>query len=214
MAELKIRDFTEATLNGNGIFDVLMRATKAHLEAEYSKNRIKGPEYSTVYLGSLEAVMRTALEFLVQQQQMQLADAKNAAEVALLAQQLINTTTQNDNLIKEGCKLAAEFDVLMEQKAKVNAETILLAQKKATEQAQTSGAGVDPDSVIGRQKLLYQAQTDGFKREAETQAAKLLVDTWNVRRTTDEGTQANTTNKLDDATIGRAIDKLLAGVGA
>ena len=47
-------DLTEATLGGNGVFDVLMRANKAHLESEFQKNRIKGPEYSQVYLGSFE----------------------------------------------------------------------------------------------------------------------------------------------------------------
>jgi hypothetical protein len=70
------------------------------------------------------------------------------------------------------------------------------------------------DSVVGRQKALYQAQTDGFTRDAEQKAAKLLVDTWSVRRTTDEGTVADGTNMLNDATVGRAITKLLDGVGA
>ena len=41
-----------------------------------------------------------------------------------------------------------------------------------------------------------------------------MADTWNVRRTTDDGTVADTTNMLNDATIGRAINKMLSGVGA
>lgn len=41
-----------------------------------------------------------------------------------------------------------------------------------------------------------------------------MVDSWNVRRTTDEATVADGTNLLNDATIGRTIAKLLAGVGA
>jgi len=41
------------------------------------------------------------------------------------------------------------------------------------------------------------------------------VDTWNVRRTTDEtGTSANAANKLTDTDIGAVITKLLTGVGA
>jgi hypothetical protein len=51
-------------------------------------------------------------------------------------------------------------------------------------------------------------------RDAEQKAAKVLVDTWTVRRTTDEGTSANTTNQLSDAHVGRVIGKLLSGVGA
>ena len=102
----------------------------------------------------------------------------------------------------------------MAQVLKVGGETSLLTQKTATERAQTSPTGVDDNSIMGRQKLLYQAQTDGFKRSSENAAAKLLVDSWAVRRTTDEGTVADTNNKLDDATIGRAVNKMLTGVGA
>ena len=68
MTTLTVATLTETTIEGNGVFDVLMRATKAHLDVEYSKNRIKGPEYSTVYLGALQAVMQTALQFSLVQE--------------------------------------------------------------------------------------------------------------------------------------------------
>lgn len=228
MTEIPVSDFTQTTLEGTGVYDVLMRANRTHLENEFTKNRITGPEYSKVYLGSLQIVMQTSLEFLLQRQKVALeaqllekqillqdkALAKADAEIALLIQQKINATTQNDNLIKEGCKLAAEFDVLMAQSLKVGAETQLLNQKTVTERGQTTSQGVEENSVIGRQKLLYQAQTEGFKRSAEKDVAKLLVDSWAVRRTTDEGTVADGNNKLDDGTIGRAVNKMLSGVGA
>jgi hypothetical protein len=68
--------------------------------------------------------------------------------------------------------------------------------------------------VIGKQITLYQAQADGFKRDAEQKAAKIMVESWNARRATDEATVADGTNKLADAYIGQAITKLLAGAGA
>lgn len=281
---IAISDLTQATLDGQGIFDVLMRANKEHLEAEFAKDRIKGTEYSTVYLGSLTQVLQTAMQFLINKEktslenqllekQIQLAqtqidktlsekaqveaqtqlinqqrlnliaeaanvpkqgaliDAQKAvqeqqvlnlssqrlqieAETDLTEQRKINAVTENTVLIAQECKLRAEFDLTMGNVTKVAQETSLLTQKVATERAQITSLGVDADSVVGRQKALYQAQTDGFKRDAEQKAAKLLVDTWNVRRTTDEGTVADGTNLLNDATIGRAITKLLAGVGA
>jgi hypothetical protein len=73
---------------------------------------------------------------------------------------------------------------------------------------------VDADSVVGKQRLVYAAQTSGFTRDAEQKAAKVMVDSWNVRRTTDEATSANGTNNLDDGSVGRAVSKLLAGVAA
>ena len=200
MSDITVGNLTEASVTGSGIFDVLMRSVKAHLEQEYAQNRIRGVEYSTVYLGSLEATMRSAMEFLIQHQ-------KVGLEVELLQKQIaIAVATE--------CKLRAEYDLLMLQKDRTSAETALVNQKIQTEKAQTAAMGVDDNSVVGRQKALYLAQTNGFSRDAEQKAAKIMVDSWNVRRTTDEGTVADGTNLLNDVTIGRTISKLLAGVGA
>ncbi len=228
-------DLTQATLEGNGIFDVLMKANKAHLESEFQKGRIKGPEYSTVYLGALTQIMQTALSFLlskektvlenqVLEKQIALADAQTREvearilqiqkQTELVEQQRLNAVTENTVLVAQECKLRAEYDLTMGTVLKAAQETSLLAQKTATERAQITAMGVDEDSVVGRQKGLYVAQTSGFTRDAEQKAAKLLVDSWNVRRTTDEGTVADGTNMLNDATIGRAVTKLLAGVNA
>lgn len=200
MSVVSVTSLTEATPSGRGVFDVLMRTVKAHLEQEYTQNRIRGVEYSTVYLGSLEATMRMAMDFLLQHQKVDL-------EVQLLQKQI-------DIAIATECKLRAEYDLIMLQKDRTVAETNLLAQKLQTEKAQTLSLGIDEDSVLGRQKALYKAQTDGFSRDAEQKAAKIMVDSWNVRRTTDEGTVADGTNMLSDVIVGRAVTKLLAGVGA
>lgn len=340
MAQVTINDLTTTDLTGSGVFDHLMRATKAHLEEEYQKNRIKGQEYATVYLGALQAVMDRSLQFLLQQQRVDLearlleeqiqtevknrelvnqqilkmqsdisltdqqkanlvsenaqtiaqtdlvkqqkinleAEALNipkqglildqqlltateevkkmtaetanikqqtanavtqnaqivaqtklldqqvltaieevkqtTAQTALINQQAANAVTENTVLVAQECKLRAEFDVLMEQKLKAVNETALLAQKKVTEQAQTSGAAIDANSIIGKQNALYTAQAEGFKRDSEQKVAKIMVDTWNVRRTTDEATQANDVNHLWDSDIGKVIAKMMSGIGA
>lgn len=232
---IAVSDLTEATVAGTGVFDVLMRANKTHLEQEFKAGRIRGPEYSTVYLGSLQAVLNTALSFLLAQQKTELEnklveqqialttvqiDKVNAekalvdAQKALTDQQKLNAEVENTVLVAQECKLRAEFDLIEQQVLKATQETALLTQKVATERAQTQSIGVDADSVVGKQKALYTAQADGFKRDAEQKAAKVLVDTWNVRRTTDEGTVADGTNLLNDASVGRAVGKLLTGIGA
>lgn len=260
---IPLSSLTSESLDGSGVFDTLMRANKAHLEGEFQKNRIKGTEYATVYLGSLESVMRTSLDFLLQRekvaleaelmaQQVLIAQAEvqkaNAmvqvalkevekigieleimqlnkekipyeiahlqAQTALITQQTANAVIEATVLTATKCKLDAEFDLLVLQKDRVGAETALMNQKVATEKAQTTALGVDGDSVIGKQKSLYQAQTDGFSRDAEQKAAKLMVDSWNVRRTTDEGTVADGTNMLADSVVGRAVSKMLSGVNA
>jgi hypothetical protein len=235
---ITIDNLTTAEIDGTGVFDILMKANKAHLDQEYSKNRIKGSEYATVYLGSLQSVLQTAVAFLLEkdklalevellEQQVLVAQAEVAkanatvlqiqAQTALVTQQAANAVLERDILAAQEDKIRAEIELLTLNEAKTAQETQLLLWKTNTEKGQTTSAGVEDNSVIGKQKLLYKAQTDGFTRDAEQKAAKVLVDTWNVRRTTDEATIATDTgttpNYLGDRTVGRAITKLLSGVG-
>lgn len=204
---ITLANLTGATLDGVGVFDVLMRANKAHLDSEFAKQRIRGPEYATVYLGSLQTILGGAIQFLLQRD-------KAGMEAQLLEQQVANAILEGQILAANKEKVEAEIVLLDLNINKTNAETALLAQKTLTEQAQILATGVDADSVVGRQKELYAAQTNGFTRDAEQKASKILIDTWSVRRTTDELTIADDTNNLDDVAIGRAVTKLLSGIGA
>lgn len=258
----ELSDLTSGTVSGTGVFDVMMKTIKAHLDEEFAKNRIKGPEYSQVYLGALTAVLDQSQRFLLDKDKsfyeaqlveaqirlaeanillvekqiekellgLELVEAQAAkvrretllldtqedqviAQTALVNQQTANALTENTTMQLQQSLLNGQIALAGAQKISTDAQSALVIQKTITEKAQVSPTGVDLDSVIGKQKCLYQAQTDGFQRDAEQRAAKLMVDTWNVRRTTDEGTVADGTNKLNDATIGAAITKLLAGVG-
>ncbi len=148
---------------------------------------------------------------LAQIEQMGYENTKIQSETILVNNKAANEILQGGVIEATECKLKAEFDVLVEQRAKVAAETALLNQKKVTEAAQVSGAAVDEDSVIGKQKSLYAAQTDGFKRDAEQKATKIMVDTWNVRRTTDEALQGGPAG-LDDLDVSSAVTIMLDGI--
>lgn len=235
MIDITIKDLTESKVEGTGVFDLLMKANKAHLLEEFQANRITNQNYSTVYLGSLESVMSTALTFLLQREkvnleakllenQIKLTDAQIRkaefdielvqAQTALVEQQKITEVQQELVLKAQECKLKAEFDLTMKSVEKTGNEVDLLKQKVITEKANTQAIGIDDNSVLGRQKELYKAQTDGFKRDAEQKAAKILIDTWTSRRVTDEGTVADGVNKLNDANVGRVVEKMLTGVNA
>ena len=262
LTNMPVDRLTEAKLSGTGVFDVLMRATKAHLEEEFGKNRIKGQEYSQVYLGSLTAVLEQSLRFLLDKDkthfevalieaQVRLADAQvllvekqiaredqeaalRAAQTAkliretelidkqeLLMDSQIEVSTQTiakgvieiTNLGIQSSLLNAQVNLTTAQKTSTDAQSALVIQKTLTEKAQIQGTGVDENSVVGKQKNLYTAQTNGFLRDSEQKVAKLLTDSWVVRRTTDEGTLAGNQNLLKDETIGLAIQKMMAGVG-
>jgi len=201
-----VTDLTTGKVDGIGVFDKLMAATKPHIKAEYDSGRIKGAEYSQVYLGAVQSAMSNSIEFLLRQ-------ASTQSQNALLDQQLLTETQNTLVATAQKCKLQNEFMVLDQQITKVQNEALLLAQKKTTELAQVSSANVASTSVVGAQVALYTAQKDGFTRDAEQKAAKLYFDTWNVRRTTDTQVNPTTTNKLTDADIGLVAAKLKAGIG-
>lgn len=265
---------TTARIDGNGVFDTLMRAFKTHLDDQWSANRIRGTEYAQVYLGGLQQVLQTALSFTMGQQEQNLKNqlaveqitlaklqqAQVTAQTALVVQQKVNLQDEletaikqrailDDNLVtaaKQREKLdqdivneKAQLDLITAQVAqstsqkalidqqKVNlvdelqtaiknrlnldAQIALYNQKVVTEEAQTQGVATE-NSVIGRQVGLYLAQTQGFQRDAEQKATSIMVDTWKVRRTTDEATVADETNALADDVIGKAVLTMLRNV--
>ncbi len=58
-----VADVTEGCVDGNGIYDVFMQAHVDAIHEEYAKQRIKGSEYSKVYLGGMEVAMTQAVTF-------------------------------------------------------------------------------------------------------------------------------------------------------
>ena len=81
-------DLTTGALNGKGLFDLLMGATKEHLMEEFNAQRLRGTDYSKVYLGSMESALGNSVQYLIG---MGLIDAqleKLAAETALAKFQL------------------------------------------------------------------------------------------------------------------------------
>ena len=104
---------------------------------------------------------------------------------------------------------------------KTMAEVYLLKQKTATEAAQTNDY-IDPrigcfttgavSGLMARQKGLFEKQASSFDRDAEQKLAKIMVDTWTVRQTTDGG-QAVDVNGLADANIAAVVNKAKTGIG-
>jgi len=183
--EVTLDRLTSAATDGVGVFDILMRSVKAQIDSEYQAGRIKGNEYSTVYLGALQAVLNTSFQFVFTQEKTNLEISNLHKELELKDQQLLRTTKEIE----------------------------VLEQKRLTELAQVKGIGVDADSIVGRQKGLYLAQSEGFARDAEHKATQLLLNTWSIRRTTDEKTLATEENKLHDVFLGVSVEKLLNGIG-
>jgi hypothetical protein len=130
MTAITIANLTQSTVEGTGVFDLLMRANKAHLEAEFAKGRIKGSEYATVYLGSLQAVMQTAFQYVLQENKTNQDMLLMEKQITLLQSQIDLANQQKSNLVAEAANIPKQGQLLDAQKAQVEGQTLLTAQQK------------------------------------------------------------------------------------
>lgn len=148
---ITLDDLTTATVEGSGVFDVLMRANKAHLEQEFKLNRIKGTDYSTVYLGSLQAVLSAAMQFtlsrekqnldaLLQAKQIEITELTKVklqaeidqtyAQTNLVEQQQINLEDELETAILQRGKLSKDIEATEAQISQIITQSQLTAQQK------------------------------------------------------------------------------------
>lgn len=173
---IKIDDLTTCEIGGSGIFDKLMTTVALYINEEFSKGRLTGKDYATVYLGGMTGVLQASVAYLTRDKEIE----KLNAEISLLRQKTVTELANTCNTIPTGLGFN-------------NTITI--------------------QGNVGKQMDLYSAQTAGFARDAEQKLLKMLIDTWSVRRTTDDGTIASPSNGLDDASILSLVNKAKAGIG-
>ena len=176
IAPISNEDLTTKVVNGTGIFDELMTAAHAHLDQEWDKQRITGTQYAEVYLGQMTAVLQQSVAFLVQRDAIYLNNLLTQAQI--------------DKANKELALLDKQIELIEAQIASQEANNTLIAQKVKTEKAQIQDI-VDGEAVVGvtgAQTALYKQQKEGFIRDAEQKALKIISDTWITRKTVDDGT--------------------------
>ena len=191
---------TDGTVSGNGIFDIWMRTLGAHLKREYAEQRITGDEYAKAYIALMNNLLNAAVGFLTQDAQLAMAKEKLKYELQLLDAQV---------------KLADKELALKDKELAIKEKQVALAEaqlKAAEAQYKDTVDGLPVGGVLGKQMKVYDAQAKGFKDNALQAAAKIMVDTWNIRRQTDEGLQTTADSKLYDGNIGNAIAEMFESV--
>jgi len=74
-------------VTGDGVFDNMMTTISKHIDAQYQLGRIKGPDYSTVYLGAMQSAVTESMRFVLQQQIAEKQTDSEAAKVDLVKRQ-------------------------------------------------------------------------------------------------------------------------------
>ena len=190
---IDIADVTTGSLDGTGSFDVLMQTMTLHLMREYTAGRITGDVYAKAYIEVLNATLAQATQFVVSQAQVAANDELLAAQI----RQIDSNILTNEAQVRQ-----------------IDGQIELLGYQGISEQAKylDSVDGLPIAGTIGKQKEIYAAQTKGFKDSALQSAAKTMIDTWSVRRTTDESTLTSPESKLYDGNIGNAIQEMFTSL--
>lgn len=187
MTDITVTNLTESTLNGNGTFDKLIQVVKLHLREEYTENRIRNAEYSTLYLGALTATIQQAIAFELQR-------GVTAAQIDLTNKQVEKTDVeisalqkQNEIADKQIEKLDVEIDLLGKdlllkdaalaqadlQNQNLAKQLILMDSQIALEAAKVINMGYQ-NELIQSQIAKATAEVDIAYQQLEIEREKLL----------------------------------------
>lgn len=178
--EIQLVDLTES-VEGDGVFDKLMKSVKDHLQEEFSKGRITGVNYSNVYLGGLNTVLGQSIEFLLRKD-------SSAAQADLVKAQILNT----------------EADTALKNKQIILADTeIEIAQKELALRAAQVKIAEEDVKIKGQELLIAMEQlrkVDAEVRVLDKQEDKLAseIALLNAKRETELGQ----TNDISTGIVG------------
>ncbi len=179
--EVTFDEITNGCPSGDGIFDKLMSSVKAHLKEEYDAQRIRGSEYTQVYLGGLQGAMSQAIQWQLGAQiaenqaklievQIENAEKQNLLldeQRALIIAQKENTEQQTLNLQAELLNIPKQGDILEAQRDNISGQTGLTAAKALTEEYNLSTALPAQTAILDQKLITEEAQT----KDATSQGA-------------------------------------------
>jgi len=193
--EVRLEDLTQETIDGAGVFDVLMRAMSNHLAKEHEEDRITGDQYAQVYTTATVQVLQQSIQFLLGKGQFQLERAttllqlaKLDKEVALLCQRLVT------------------------EKAQVMDSTILDPTSDETTSPNNGGQSFhntiqNVAGTIGRKNATIERQIQAYQDDYKTKVGSQILDAYKVllSNVIDLGTLPT---ELDQTAIDQLVEHL------
>ena len=180
--------YTNLALN-DGLFDQLMKSVEAHLDTQYTKNRIRGDKYAEVYVGSMGSVLQNVTQYLLGIMLIDEQKAKAEAEISLIESQeekidieielaeleKIKQTYMIENMLPlektklewEVLRTEQEYLLVKEQILKVTAE---IAQLKGDLKAANANLKAAKDALVDKNKELVIALKDKDSELSEQEA--------------------------------------------
>lgn len=225
--KLDIGTLTERKVDGNGAFDAIMSAMKAHLMEEYEKGRITGAEYTKAYTAMMQYALQFAVQYLLGKDTAfyQALGAQAAAITANIdaysakvrlaiaqAQAHINRAQFAEEVLKL-VNIDRQTKLVEAQTESQKQQKLLLIEQTDQARSQVSDTRVDGSPVMGytgRQNDLLRMQVQAFKNDNIIKGAKIFADAASAQMSMGIATAAGT--GLDASGVNNAITKLQASI--
>lgn len=165
-------DLTTESIEGDGVFDVLMKSVALHLKTEFDAGRIRGNDYATVYTAAIGQAMGTAAQYALAKPGAEQEVLNLQATLTGIEAQTAKTEAETTNIQAALPNIQLQDDLTTAQIAQVEKavekateEIALVAAQTKSEQAKVSHTVATADSILGQQAALVAAQV--AKAEAE-----------------------------------------------
>lgn len=189
---LTIGLLTERQIDGDGAFDAVMTALKAHLKLEYDEGRITGAEYSKAYIAMLQSALQFAVQYLISRDNAyyQALGAQTQAlissinvykakiELAIAQAQAHQNKAEYANKVLGLGAIEKQTILTDAQTSKTSEETKLVTSQTARTDQDTKLTEANT-SKVSKESLLVEAQT------AQT-AENTKLTTANISKTQEE----------------------------
>ena len=175
-------DLTDTTLEGAGVFDVMMRAIDNHINREFESDRITGSEYAEVYQNAILGALNNATQFVLGKDtarfqainaQMEARKAQIMATAALV--DLETSKYQAAQVYYDMKTSGAKLSLTKMQVANADAEHCMI--KASTDKERFTVDKLLPVTLaqeVHKLKCLLPAQTRFAEEQVESQRAQTL----------------------------------------
>jgi len=169
MSDITIAQFTDGAVTtntegnkewtGTGVFDVIMKAVNGNILVEYENGRIAGPDYATVYLGSMQTAIGAAIDFVLREKVVEEQIAASQADTIVKQNQVAEqiAASKADTAIKQS-QSTADLTLKAQQATKLGKETL----------------------AVEEQTLLYERQRHGFDDNKNQKLLETQMSSWGL----------------------------------
>lgn len=159
---------------GTGVFDKLVAAINDNIDLQYQKGRIKGADYANVYLGTMQSVLQSSIQY-------SMAEKESEVRIDLIKQQLLTEIETTANANKQG--LLLDKDVLLKDEQIATSQKqleILGVEKdlKLAQEAEVLSGTVRANADLSDKHLTTAKQRELLEEQLTSEAKKqVLLDT-------------------------------------